>query len=137
MNAPPKWLRPVAVVALLWNLLGCLAFVSDLAMSSADVERLDAAQRALHEARPGWSVAGTGLAVVGGALGSLGLLLRRRWAMPLLALSLAGVVLQDAGLALAHVSPGGVVIGLQALVLAVAVALLALAMRARRRGWLR
>lgn len=137
MNAPPKWLRSVAVAAVLWNLLGCLAFLSDVLMGADDVARLDATQRALHESRPAWAIAGTALAVLGGTLGSLGLALLRRWAVPLLAVSLAGVLLQDAGFALAGIWPGAVVVGLQGFVLAVAVALLLIAMRARRRGWLR
>ena len=36
MNSP-KWLRPVAIVALVWNLLGCAAFLSDLTLTPADV----------------------------------------------------------------------------------------------------
>jgi hypothetical protein len=137
MNAPPKWLRPVAVVAVLWNLLGCLAFLADLSMTADDVARLDATQRALMESRPVWAIAGTALAVFAGALGSLGLALLRRWAVPLLAASLLGVLVQDAGFALAGVWPGAVVVGLQAFVLVVAVALFLLARRARDRGWLR
>lgn len=137
MNAPPKWLRPVAVVAVSWNLLGCLAFAADLTMGADDIARLDATQRALYGSRPAWAVGGTALAVAGGALGSLGLALLRRWAVPLLAASLLGVLLQDAGFLLAGVSPGSVVIGMQAFVLAVAIALLLVALRARNRGWLR
>ena len=137
MSAPPKWLRPVAVVAVSWNLLGCIAFASDLMVDADDIARLDATQRALAESRPAWAIAGTALAVMGGLLGSLGLLLLRRWALPLLAVSLAGVLLQDAGFLLAGVSPGNVALGLQAFVLAVAVALLLLGLRVRQRGWLR
>lgn len=137
MNAPPRWLRPVAVVAVLWNLLGCFAFLSDLSMSPDAAAGLDATQRALMESRPGWAIAGTALAVFGGALGSLGLALLRRWATPLLTASLVGVLLQDAGFAVAGIWPGAAVVGLQALVLLVAIALLLLARRAQGRGWLR
>ena len=30
MNAAPKWFVPVAILAVLWNLLGCVAFAGDL-----------------------------------------------------------------------------------------------------------
>lgn len=137
MNAP-KWLRPVAVLALLWNLLGVAAFVADLLVSPDDVARMDAAQRAMYEARPLWSVVGTGVAVIAGALGSLGFLLRRRWARGLLAASLAGVVAQDTGMAPAVAGlPSPVVLALQGLVLVVAIALLVLARRGVASGWLR
>lgn len=82
MSTTPKWLRPVAIVALLWNLLGCGALAADLMLTPDDVARMQAAQRTLHEARPVWSVIGTVIAVTTGVLGSLGLLLARRWAHP-------------------------------------------------------
>ena len=59
MNAPPKWFKVVAVVALLWNLLGCFAFASDLKLSPEDVAKLSVAEQALYAARPIWAVAAT------------------------------------------------------------------------------
>ena len=56
MDKLPKWFVATAVVALLWNLLGCFAFVSDLRLSPEDVARLPEAQRALYNSRPGWAV---------------------------------------------------------------------------------
>lgn len=124
-TAVPAWFRPVAVLALLWNLLGCAAYVADVVNADA--------------ARPAWAVAGTALAVWLGAAGSLGLLLRRRWAVALLSLSLAGVVLQDLWLFIlgnSHEAWTPVVLGLQLAVLAVAVGLFLLARDASRRRWL-
>jgi hypothetical protein len=43
---------------------------------------------------PGWAWAAYALAVWAGTLGALALLMRRRWAVTLFALSLAGVVVQ-------------------------------------------
>ena len=91
MNSPPKWFKVIAVVALLWNLLGCFAFVSDLRLSPEDVAHLSKAQQALYNARPGWAVASTALAVLGGALGCIGLLLSKSWALPLFIVSLVGI----------------------------------------------
>ena len=133
-------LRVWAGLALLWNLLGCAAFISDLRLTAADIAALPAAQQALYAARPAWAVAATATAVFGGAAGCVGLLLARRWAVPLLALSLLGIVAQDIGL---FVLAGGAAVAapavwaLQGLVLLVAIALLALARRAAARGVLR
>ena len=91
----PKWFRPVAIVALMWNLLGCAAYLADVSLKPEDVAKLSAEQQALYAARPAWSVAATATAVWFGALGSLGLLLRKRWAFGLLVLSLLGIVGQD------------------------------------------
>ena len=45
----PTWFKVVAVLALLWNLLGCLAFFSDLRISPEDLAKLPEAQQALWD----------------------------------------------------------------------------------------
>ncbi len=140
MNSVPRWFTIVAALALLWNLLGCFAIASDLMLTPQDIAAMPAAQRALYEARPGWSVAGSVLAVAAGALGSLGLLLRRKWAHPLLIASLVGVLVQDAGLfgmTRAAAEGGAPVVIMQGLVLLIAVLLVVLSRKAMVRGWLR
>ena len=139
MDAAPKWFRPVAIAALLWNLLGCLAYLSDVMLTPEDVAKMSAAQQALYASRPAWAVSATALAVWGGALGCLGLILRKRWANLLLLVSLAGVVVQDIALfALAGgASAGGpAAFALQGLVLVIAIALVVLGRKADRQGWL-
>jgi len=138
MNSP-TWFKAVAVVALLWNLLGCIAFFSDLRLSPEDLAKLPEAQQALYAARPAWAVAATATAVFGGVLGCLGLLLRKKWALPVLALSLLGILVQDFGL---FVLAGGaslagpVAIAMQGIVLAVGIGLVWLARKGIARGWL-
>lgn len=140
MNAAPKWFLPLAIVALLWNLLGCMAYLADVRITPEQLAQMSAPQQALYASRPAWAVAATALAVWGGAAGCLGLILRRRWALPLLLVSLLGVVAQDIGLFVlsdAAALAGKVVYVLQGLVLAVAMALVWLARRAGLAGWLR
>lgn len=135
----PRWFKVVAVVALLWNLLGCLAFAADLMLSPADVAALPEAQQALHAARPAWAIAATGVAVAGGALGCVGLLLGRRWAQVLLALSLLGILVQDYALFVlvdGATLAGPVAVVMQSIVLAVGIGLLVLSRKAAARGWL-
>ena len=135
----PTWFKVVAVLALLWNLLGCLAFFSDLRISPEDLAKLPEAQQALYAARPGWAVAATALAVFGGALGSIGLLLRKKWAFPVFVLSLIGILVQDFGLfVLADGASlaGPVAVVMQAVVLAVGIALILLSRKGIARGWL-
>ena len=139
MKAPPKWLRPVAVLALLWNLIGLAASGMDLSLSAADIARLPAAQQELYASRPAWAVAATALAVVAGALGSAGLLLRKRLALPLLAASLLGIVLQELNLFVLTDGArlgGPEVTALQGLVLAVGIALVLLSRNGVKAGWL-
>ena len=140
MPNPPKWFMPACVAALLWNIAGLGAVLADLGLSEADLAALPEAQRALYEARPGWSVIASLVAVCGGTLGALGLVLRRRWTLPLLVASLAGLLVQDVALFVvvgaAH-ALGSTAYLVQGTVLVVAVALLVLARRAGARGWLR
>jgi hypothetical protein len=139
MNNAPKWLMPVAIVGLLWNLLGCWAWVSDLRATPADIAAMGPEFVKLHAAMPVWVPAATGVAVLGGAVGCIGLLMRKRWATRLLWLSLAGVVVQDIGLfviAGGMSSAGTTAMALQGLVLAIAIVLVLLSRRAARAGWL-
>ena len=139
MNTAPKWFTPVAVLALLWNLLGCFMIAMDAMMPPDAVAALPADQQAIHAARAPWMVIGSIVAVAAGALGSLGLVLKRRWATPLLILSVLGLVVQDLGFVLiARTLPiptAGWI--MQGLVLVIAILLLVMARKAARNGWLR
>lgn len=139
MERPPKWFTPVAVVALLWNLFGCAAYIMDVRITPDDVAKMSAAQQAMYAARPAWSVGATAIAVWCGALGCLALLLRKQWAVALFLLSLLGVIGQDVWLFALSGSvavAGGTAIVLQGLVLVVAIALLMLARNAAARRWI-
>src|SRR5690606_29127230 len=59
--ARPGWFRVVAVLLLLWNLLGLWMFWSQYTMSPAQLAALPEAQRGLFEAMPGWAWAVYGL----------------------------------------------------------------------------
>ncbi len=129
MERAPKWYAPVAVVALLWNLLGCVAYLSDVMLTPEAIAKLTAAQQAMHAARPAWSIAATAIAVWFGAAGCVGLILRRRWASPLLIASLVAVIAQNIwlfGLSGAAAQAGPVGFVLQGLVLLIAVGLVVL-----------
>jgi hypothetical protein len=139
MNAPPGWFTFAAVVALLWNVLGCIAFFSDLRLSPDDLAKLPDAQQALYAARPGWAVAATAIAVLGGVLGCIGLLLRKKWSFLVLALSLIGIVVQDFGLfvlAGGATLAGPVAVVMQGIVLAVGIVLVMIGRKGIARGWL-
>jgi hypothetical protein len=135
----PTWFKVVAVIALLWNLLGCFAFFSDLRLSPEDLAKLPEAQQALYAARPGWAVAATAVAVFGGVLGSIGLLLGKKWALPVFVLSLLGILVQDFGLfvlAKGASLAGPVAVVMQGIVLAVGIGLVLHTRKGIARGWL-
>jgi hypothetical protein len=139
MTAAPKWFKPVVIVALLWNVLGCVAYLNDVMLTPDDIAKLTPAQQAMYNARPMWATAATALAVWGGVLGCIALLMRKRWATPVFAVSLAGVVVQDAamfGLTDAAKQAGAPVYILQGLVILVCVLLVRLSRKAAAAGWI-
>jgi hypothetical protein len=137
MEKPAKWYLPVCIFAFLWNLIGCAAFLSDVMLTPEDIAAMDATQQALYNSRPAWAVAATALAVFAGAIGSLGLILRKRWTALLLELSLAGVIVQDIGLfVLSGVDAGTAVMAMQGVVLLIAIGLVVLSRKAIARRWI-
>ncbi|MES2124917.1 MAG: hypothetical protein V4503_09570 [Gemmatimonadota bacterium] len=138
----PKWFKPVVVVALLWNLIGCASYLFDVTRSPEAIAALPADQQAMWAARPAWGVSATAVAVWFGALGCIGLLLRKRWAASVLLVSLIGVVAQDIGMFFLSGVPAGSdaipasAYAIQGMVLLISIALLMLARRANREGWL-
>lgn len=136
----PGWFMGVAVLAVLWNLVGCLAIGANIVVvATGAISQLPPEQQAVHAAQPAWTLAGSVLGVLGGFFGSLGLALRRRWAIPLLLVSLLGLVVQDIGfyvVAQAVAIPTAALV-MQGIVLAIAIGLLLLARKAGRSGWLR
>lgn len=138
MSRPPFWFTLLAAGALLWNLAGLFAVVADLRLSASDIAALPAEQQALYAARPLWSVVASVVAVGGGTLGCLGLLLRQRWAITLFYLSLASLVVQDVGIFLvagAAKSGNPVPIVLQGVIFVIAIGLAVLARHASKRSW--
>lgn len=139
MVQPPKWFKPVAIIALLWNLLGCAAYLSDVMISPEALAQMTLAQQAMYAARPAWAVAATAVAVWFGAAGCLGLILRKRWASPVLAASLAGVIVQALAIFVisdAGAQAGAVAYAMQGVVLMIAIGLVLLARKAAAQGWL-
>ncbi|MCB1634593.1 MAG: hypothetical protein KDI37_04665 [Xanthomonadales bacterium] len=135
----PKWLYLVAALALIWNALGCMAFVQQAMLSDAQIDALPAAEAALYRGMPMWATIAFAVAVFGGATGSLALLFRQRFALILFTASLLGVLLQMFHLFI--LARGVEVLGAGALtmpgmIIVVAFALVWLARTAARRGWL-
>ena len=94
MTMRPLWSRVVAVLALLWNLVGLFMFWQEMTLTPEAVAALPPAQQQIHAAMPQIAHVFFGIAVAAGVIGSVGLVLAKRWSVPLLLLSFLGIVAQ-------------------------------------------
>jgi hypothetical protein len=90
----PVWFWIVGTFALLWNGLGVAAYASEIIMSAEDFAALSETEQRLYANRPYWVSAAFAVAVLGGFMGSVMLLLRRPIAVRLFLLSLIAVLIQ-------------------------------------------
>ena len=135
---PPAWFWIVAVLGLLWELFGVAMYLMHVGVLPNSAE-MSEAERSLMESSPMWVTGLFAIGVFAGALGALALILRRRWARPLLILSLVAVILQFGGWllatdAIAVIGPS--VFAMPALIVAVAILLAWVATTGVKRGWL-
>ncbi|WKZ60458.1 MAG: hypothetical protein QY309_03065 [Cyclobacteriaceae bacterium] len=91
---PPVWFWIVAVVALLWNALGIMAYLMRAYMTDEALAALPQEQQVYLQNQPAWYIGVFALAVFGGTLGSLLLLLRKALAYWIFVVSLICVVAQ-------------------------------------------
>jgi hypothetical protein len=136
----PAWFWIVAILALLWEAMGCYAYLTQISMDAADLAKLPPAQADTWRAMPTWIKADYAVAVWVGLSGAIGLLMRQRWAREAFAVSLVAVLLQFGWVYLA--SPAALALGLASAGLPIAIIiagifLLGFANHAIRRGWLR
>ena len=136
----PLWVRAVAVVLLLWGLLGCWACLQQLRLGADAMGPASAYDRQLYASLPVWYNPTYVVAVLSGALGAAALLAGSRLAVPIAGVALATVVIMfgwmfaatdliaHKGFAVAATFP--IVVAL------IALAQLWLSVVARRRGWI-
>lgn len=133
----PAWYWLAAVAALLFELTGAYLFTNSLMLDPATLP-LD--QRAVFEATPQWMTVAWAVAIGAGVIGAVGLLMRRRFAEPLLLISLIAVLLQFSGIFLVRqlreLTPEDHLI-VPVVILLLAYAIWQMSKLAKRRGWLR
>lgn len=132
----PAWYWAVAIAALLFEAAGAFLFANSLNLDPATLP-LD--QRAIYDATPQWMTAAWAIAIGAGLFGAIGLLMRKRFAEPLLLLSLVAVAIQFSGLfvvdQLRELTPEDHLL-VPVVILILAYGIWQTAKIARRRGWL-
>ncbi|MCK5776912.1 MAG: hypothetical protein KAH25_12075 [Bacteroidales bacterium] len=90
----PIWFWIVAIFFLLWNLMGVYSFFVHIFISADDLAKLPPQERELYGDYPLWTSIVFALAVFGGLLGSIGLVMKRRWAKTAFIISLLAIIPQ-------------------------------------------
>ena len=89
----PKHLWVVGLVAVLWNAIGVMDFTLTELKNEAYLKAFTPEQLACLAGFPLWAVITWGAGVYGGFIGSILLLARQRWAVPVFLVSIIGAVL--------------------------------------------
>ncbi len=133
---PVRWsFWVISVIALIWNAMGSANFV--VQMNPDMLEAYRESERAIIEGRPAWATIGFAIAVFGGTLGSLLLLLRKSVAFHVFIVSLIGVIATMVHALGSGIEFGaGEIVGIILMPLAVAAFLIWYSRQAESRGWL-
>ncbi len=90
----PIWFWIISILALLWYLMDMSAFYMRVFMIDEVIKSMPEKQQHLYQNMPQWVNIVFAAEVFGGVLGSLGLLLRKKWALPFFYISILGVLSQ-------------------------------------------
>lgn len=127
------WL--IGAIALIWNVLGVINFFAQ--MNPEVLAAYRESERALVEGRPAWATVGFAVAVFGGALGGLLLLLRKSLASYFFIGSLLGVIVTMIHALGADIDFGpGEIAGIILMPLVLAALLIWYTGRAESKGWI-
>lgn len=138
-NTAPKWFVILAIVMVVWNLMGLMAFFMQIAMTVEQIAALPVKEQALYQDIPLWVNIAFACAVFAGVLGCIALAFKKTIALPILLISLLGALTQMAhsffiANAFDVYGPSGTV--MPTMVIVIALYLVWLANNAKAKGWL-
>ena len=91
---PPRNFWIISILALVWNLLGVASYLMTVKMSPTALAAMPEAERALYQNIPAWVTSSFAIAVFGGTLACILLLMRKRLASALFLVSLLAILVQ-------------------------------------------
>ena len=94
-DKPPTSFWVFGGAALVWNLIGLVMYITNVMTPPETVAQMTEEAQQFYMSTPKWATAAFALAVNAGVLGSLFLLLRKSWAVPMFVLSLLSVIAQN------------------------------------------
>jgi hypothetical protein len=125
----------IGAVTLIWNVMGCINFF--MQMNPDMLAAYRESERAIIEGRPIWATGAFAIAVFGGAIGCLLLLLRKSSAIYLFIASLLGVIVTTIHTLGVGIDFGiGEMLGIILMPVLVAAYLIWYSKRAERKAWI-
>jgi len=91
-NKPNTGFWIIAIIALIWNVMGVLEYLGHVYMTDELLNAMTPEQQEFLANTPAWSTGVFAIAVFGGLLGSLLLIMRKKWATLLFLISLLAVL---------------------------------------------
>lgn len=121
-NKPATSFWIIGITALIWNLMGVFAYLQRAYMTAEDLAALPIEEQALYDNVPIWVTAAFALAVFGGTLGCILLLLRKKLATFIFSISLANILAQMTynifmSKALEVYGPGGIIMPIMVIII--------------------
>ncbi len=89
----PKHLLIVGIVALLWNAVGAYDYLMTVTENEAHLSAFTPEQLEYFTSFPLWAVSTWAIAVWGAVLGSILLIVKKRWATPVFLVSLVAMII--------------------------------------------
>ena len=138
-RAVPRSFWIIGIAALVWNALGIVTYLMSVMISPEALSQMPEAERALYSNVPAWVTAAYAIAVFGGTLASIALLMRKRWAFEAFVVSLVAIIVQMSHALLMSeviVVKGVTAAILPLLIVVVAAFLVWYSYSARKKGWI-
>jgi hypothetical protein len=132
----PGWFRAAAIIACIWNAFGVIMYLSSVGMFGDPMAGLDEGQRAAASSIPGWIRGAFAIGTFAGLIGSVGLLLRKGWAQPVLIVSMIALLVLEGWILFFSGHRDGFGLAVPIMVSSGAILLAWLATHARSRGLL-
>ncbi|MBT8258471.1 MAG: hypothetical protein KJO49_08370 [Bacteroidia bacterium] len=94
-NKPTTVFWVVAILATIWYILGVGAYLGNVYATEEAIAAMPQADQDYMANVPAWATAAFAISVWGGLVACIGLLMRKKWAVPLFMLSLLAVLVQS------------------------------------------
>jgi len=139
-KAIPTWFWITAILALVWNIMGVNAYITQVTLTPEDLAAMTQAQQDLYINTPAWVNGAFAFSVFGGALGCILMLLKKTMAQKAFVVSLLAVVIQMGHAflmtdALEVFGPGAAI--MPVMIIIVAALLIVFARSSEKKGWIR